>query len=218
MDLLIALVCGTGVAIAGVGFPGMLNMTTVDLTLHEGRNAGYTYAGGIGVMYALQAGVAMVITTYLPNPESWIEWIKEWSPFLLGGLAFVFAYRAWLHDGGNYDEENTVDEEEADEQSADTGDFLSGLGVALVNFIAIPYLFALGTWFINEDYFDARVWGKVGFALGAGLGAFLTFVFYTRFAHWIDEHAKPLTHNINWLMAGIMVVLCGYQTYTHYIV
>ncbi|THH40564.1 LysE family transporter [Neolewinella litorea] len=203
MELLTAVLIGLAAAAGATFFPGMLNMTSVNVSLRAGRRAGYAFAAGMAFTFTAQAGVAIFFANYFTTHPAIIGMLKQWAvvAFLFLAVFFLFkGYRARVAeaapDGGRYR----------------GSPFLRGILLALMNLLTVPYFFAVGGWLLADDHLSADALGRLGFMLGAGAGAMLIFGAYARLAEWMQRKALFLTRNINFLLGGLLAILALVQS------
>ncbi len=187
--------------------PGMLNMSVVNCSLEEDKWAAVRYAAGITVVMTAQAGIAIVGANYLRDNPDIIEILSWWAVPVLVLLALFFFFR-WYRE---HQSDKSV-EEQREENSVDRP-FSSGISVALLNFIAIPYYFAIGSWLMSDGVLTTAVVGKLLFVLGTGTGSMVILSGYAFGARWVDEHAHYITHHFHLLVGGLFVLLAGIQAF-----
>ncbi len=187
--------------------PGMLNMSVVNCSLQADRSAAVRYAAGISTIMTLQAGIAIVGANYLRQNPDIIELLSWWAVPVLIFLAAFFFFK-WYRENQS---DKTV-EEQREEQEVDSP-FSSGISVALLNFIAIPYYFAIGSWLMADDRLSTAVIAKCLFVVGTGAGNMAILSGYAIGATWIDRHAHYITHHFHLLVGSLFVVLAGIQAF-----
>ncbi len=202
MDLLTALLLGIIAVFLATFFPGMLNMTVVSTSLRVGRRAGYRFVAGLSLVLTLQAGIAMIFADYLANHPGIITGMKQWAVLIFLTLAIVFlgkGYRIYRK------------REEPEDQPYHGSPFWRGAGMAVANFLTLPYFFAAGGWLLSSGYLGNGLGEKLLFTTGAGIGSALIFGTYAKMAEWIRNHAEFLTRNINFILGGLFALLALIQ-------
>lgn len=202
MEILLALLIGLATAAGAVLFPGMLNMTAVSTSLRAGRRAGYRFASGLSSMLTLQAGVAIIFADFLVAHPGIIEGMKRWAIVIFGTLAVFFLIKGWRVQHADI---------AAEDRPYHGSPFWRGVAMAVMNFLTLPYFFAVGGWLIADGYLASALAPKVFFTVGAGLGSLTIFGAYARLADWIKRNALFLTRNINYILGGLFVVLAVAQ-------
>nr|WP_256534259.1 hypothetical protein [Lewinella sp. JB7] len=176
----------------------MLNMTSVNVSLRAGRRAGYQFAAGMAVAFTLQAGLAVFFANYFTAHPDILRLMKQWAAlvFLVLAVFFLFkGYRAKVAEARPYR----------------GSPFVRGAILAVMNFLTVPYFFALSGWLLTDGYLAGTAAARIGFTTGAGAGALFTFGAYARMADWMYRRARFLTRNINFVLGGLLAVLAVIQ-------
>ncbi|WP_420461291.1 LysE family transporter [Neolewinella sp.] len=207
MDFITALLLGLAAAVAATWFPGLLNMNSVSVTLRAGRRAGYVFGVGMTVAFTTQAALAVFFASYFAAHPRILTFMRQWAVLVLLVLAAFFlvkGFRAQLQHEGP--------ESKPYHGSA----FVRGIALALMNFLTVPYFFAVCGWLLSDGYLQSDFGSRTGFTLGAGTGAMLIFGAYTRCARWMQRRAHFLTRNINFVLGGILILLALVQAIRMY--
>ncbi|NJB86392.1 threonine/homoserine/homoserine lactone efflux protein [Lewinella marina] len=202
MYSLTAVLIGLAAAAGATFFPGMLNMTSVSVSLRAGRRAGYAFAAGMATTFTVQAGLAVFFANYFTDHPAIIPLLKEWAVAAFAVLAIFFFFKGYR---------GRVAEAAAEEQQYRGSPFLRGLVLALMNLLTVPYFFAVSGWLLADGYLAGDGLGRLGFTLGAGAGALIIFGAYARLAEWMQRKAFFLTRNINFLLGGLLMILAVVQ-------
>lgn len=185
----------------------MLNMSVVNCSLDADKWAAVRYAAGISVIMTVQAGIAIVGANYLRQNPDIVELLSWWAVPVLVFLAMFFFFK-WYRESRS---DKSVEEQRAEHKVENP--FSSGVSVALLNFIAIPYYFAIGSWLMSDDALSTAVMAKVLFVVGTGAGSMVILSGYAFGAIWIDRHAHYITHHFHLLVGSLFVLLAGIQAY-----
>ncbi|MGB3801721.1 MAG: LysE family transporter [Lewinella sp.] len=207
MESLTALLLGLAAAAGATLFPGMLNMTSVNVSLRAGRRAGYTFALGMAVTLAAQAAVAVFFARYLTANAMVLETMRHYAILVFLCLSAFFllkGYRAQISEVSHFD------------RPYRGSPFLRGSILAVMNLLTIPYFFAISGWFLAQGVLDDAPLARIFFAGSAGVGALLIFVAYVRMADWMYRNAKFFTRHINYFLSGLLLVLALAQSYRVY--
>ena len=207
MDYLTAFLIGMLSSAGAVLPPGMLNMSVVTASLESGRETGYRYAAGVVTVFLVQTAVAVVGVNYLRVNPDLVELLSWWAIPVLVCLAAYFFFK-WYRE---LQSAKSVEEQREEEDVKHP--FRQGMSVSLVNFLAIPYFFAIGSWLMNDGVLSPAAPAKVAFVVGAAAGAMLILAGYARAARWIDARAHYVSSHIHLLVGGLFVVLAGIQSY-----
>lgn len=199
VEVLTGLLFGLAAAAGATLFPGMQNMANVGVSLRAGRQAGYAFAAGLSVVFTIQAAVAVYFANALSRHPSIIAFMKQWAAFVFLFLAAVFLLKGFrarrLPVARPY-------------QGIP---FVRGMLLAGMNFLVIPYFFAISGYLLGDGYLDHGAASSTAFILAAGAGAMTVYRAYARGAHWIDRKAHFLTRNINFLLGGLLIILALVQ-------
>ncbi|CAH1000676.1 hypothetical protein LEM8419_01810 [Neolewinella maritima] len=210
MDLLIALLLGVAAAAGAVLPPGMLNLSVTATSLRAGPRAGYWYVGGVVTVFLVQASVAIVGVNYLRSKPDIVELLSWWAVPVLIFLAVFFLIKYLRKRSEGQLDETAPGEEDIRHP------YVQGLSVSLVNFLAIPYFFAIGSWLMIQGILSPAVVAKISFVAGAVAGAALILGAYARSAEWVDAHAHIITRHIHLVVAVVFGVLAGVQGWRVY--
>ena len=202
MESLSAVFLGLAAAAGATLFPGMLNMTSVNVSLRAGRRAGYAFALGMAVTLTVQAGLAVFFARYLTENTDILMSLRTWAVPMFVGLAGFFlikGYRAQSADVPAFD------------RPYRGIPFLRGAILAVMNLLTVPYFFAISGWFLADGYLSTGAPARLAFTLSAGLGALLNFMAYARLADWMHRNAQFFTRHINYFLGGLLLLLAMVQ-------
>lgn len=187
--------------------PGMLNMSVATTSLEAGKWAGIRYAAGIVTVFLVQTAIAIIGVNYLRGKPDIVELLSWWAIPVLAFLALYFFFKHYReHISGK-----SVERQREEKKVARP--YFEGIAVSLVNFLAIPYFFAIGSWLMADGVLSPAVISKVSFVVGAAAGALLILMAYASGAKWIDRHAHTVTRNIHLLVGLLFLTLAGVQAY-----
>ena len=202
MEFLTAVLLGLAAAVGATCFPGLLNMNSVSVTLRAGRRAGYVFGAGMALAFTAQAALAVFFASYFAAHPSILTFMRQWAVLVflvLAAFFFVKGFRAQLQH------------EDPAAKPFHGSPFMRGIALALMNFLTVPYFFAICGWLLSGGHLRGDLSARTGFTLGAGAGAMLIFGAYARSANWMERHAHFLTQNINFLLGGILAILAVVQ-------
>ncbi len=202
VELLTAAWLGFTAAAGATLFPGMLNMTTVNVSLRAGRSAGYALSAGMAITLSLQAGIAVFFARFLAANPYVLNQMKEWAILVFLFLAVFFlvkGYRAQAPDASHA------------ERSYRGSPFLRGAVLAVMNLLTIPYFFAISGWLLADGRLSASAPARLVFTISAGVGALMIFAGYARLAEWMYRRARFFTRHINYFLSGLLLILAVAQ-------
>lgn len=202
MQLLSALLLGFGTGFFSGLFPGMLNMTSVSVALERGRGRGRQFAVGAGTAVGTHALLALFFASYLTaHPEVFV-WLRQAAIAIFLLLAVFFLWRGLRP------------RVQAAARGGGRSALRFGFTLAIMNVLAIPYFFAIGSFAAGSGYFPLVGAYIPSFALAAGSGAALVFTLYVGSADYVARRASFIASNLNYLLSGLFVVLALIQLYT----
>ncbi len=207
MDFVTALLLGLAAAVGATWFPGLLNMNSVSVTLRAGRRAGYLFGAGMTVAFTAQAALAVFFASYFAAHPRILTFMRQWAVLVLLVLAAFFLVKGFRAQLRHEDSESTP---------YHGSPFVRGIALALMNFLTVPYFFAVCGWLLSDGHLRGDLGSRTGFTLGAGAGAMLVFAAYTRSARWMQQRAHFLTRNINFVLGGILILLAMIQAIRMY--
>ena len=185
----------------------MLSMSVTNCSLEAGKWKAIRYAAGIVTVFFIQAAIAIVGANYLRQNPDIVELLSWWAVPVLGFLAAFFLFK-WYRERQS---EKSI-EDQRDEHDVENP-YSSGVSIALMNFLAIPYYFAIGSWLMSDGVLSTAVLAKCLFVVGAAAGAMGMLSGYAFGARWIDDHAHYVTQHFHLIVGGLFVVLASVQAY-----
>lgn len=202
MYVLIAFAIGFIAAFVATGFPGMLNLHSVRVSLRSGRKAAYLGAAGMTLVFTGQIVIALFFADWLAQHPTVVSGMKRWAVFIFTVFALFFIAKGVQARRANIAFED---------QPERGGQFVRGLFMASMNFLTLPYFFAVGGWLLAAGYLKGDFLSDAAFVLGGAAGGASIFILYARSAYYVQRNAAYLTRNLNFIMGGIFVVLAVVQ-------
>lgn len=191
MDYFLPLIVGYFAAFLGLIAPSMLNMTAAKTSIEKGKKHGLQFAAGAASVVFIQAFIAVYFANKI-TPEI-IKILQKAAFFVLLGLAFFF-----------YSQARKKFKAEGKDKEGNT--FFIGMGMSSLNMLAVP--FYLGMAKVGEGYgMILEIPYSLVYVVGAVFGAFSLFSIYATFAEVIAQKAQFIAKNINYILAGLFVVL-----------
>lgn len=191
MNYILPLIIGYVAAFVGLIAPSMLNMTAARTSIEKGKKAGVLFAAGAASVVTVQAFIAVFFANKI-TPEI-IEKLQTAAIFVLLGLATFFFIQARKKFNA-----------EGKKKKGST--FINGMGMSSLNMLAVPFYLAMAK--VGESYgMLLEIPYSLVYVVGAVLGAFSLFTIYASFAEEIAEKAQFIAKNINYILAGLFVVL-----------
>lgn len=198
MDYLLPLAIGFFFAFIGLIAPSMLNMTAAKTSLEKGKKAGMQFAAGAASVVVIQASIGAYLANIFTT-EQFSEYKKILSIaafFVLLGLAIFFFMQARKKF-------------KADGKEKKGRTFFIGMGMSMLNMLAVPFYFGIAEGFQNSENFKISLDApyRYFYVVGAVLGAFTLFSIYATYANIITKKASFIAKNINYVLAGLFVLL-----------
>ena len=198
MDYLSPLLFGFLLAVVGIALPGMVNMTSVSVSIKRGLRAGLYYSAGAAATIILQAYIAVAFAGYLSQHPEIFTYIRAVSVAIFLALAFFFFYQA-------------LNAKAVKASQRKGRPFLLGMAVAGMNALNIPYFFTMGTVLKAEGLIQLHPPFHLFFVGGITAGAFVMLAAYARFAQFILKRANYFARNLNYFLSGLFLVLAVVQ-------
>ena len=182
----------------GIALPGMVNMTSVSVSIKQGMGAGLRYSAGASATIFLQAYIAVAFAGYLSLHPEIFTYIRSVSVAIFLALAFFFFYQA-------------LRSQEVKASPRKGRPLLLGAAVAGMNALNIPYFFTMGAVLKSEGLIGLSPPLHLFFVSGITLGAFTMLAAYANFAQFILKRANYLARNLNYFLSGLFLVLAVVQ-------
>ncbi len=192
MNYILPFIIGYLAAFIGLLAPSMLNMTAAKTSIEKGKKAGILFAAGAASIVIIQAFLAVYFAEKI-TPKI-ISFLGKIAFFVLMGLAFFF-----------YSQAKKKFKAEGSNKKGNT--YLIGMGMSSLNMLAVP--FYLGMAKLGQEKWNMllEIPYSLVYVIGAVLGAFSLFSIYATFAEVIANKAAFIAKNINYILAGLFVVL-----------
>lgn len=192
MELLNTFLLATLMSILGFLPPGLMNMTTVKVSLEQSRKNALKFISGTLVIIAVQAYIALYFAQYLAANPQVVQYLSYAGivVFLLLSVMFFRQAKSGKAIGGIAD-----------------GTFLAGFKMASMNMLAIPFFLAYSTAMEASDLIKNQIPDRYFFVAGAVFGCFLLFSAYMLLAEFIQKRAVFVARNINYILSALFIVL-----------
>lgn len=184
------------VLVAFVGFmpPGMLNMTSLKMSLENSRKKAIGFVAGAVTIILAQAFLAITFAKYLAQNPQIIEYLTYGAIVVFLGLAFLFYRQA---------RQKVNVEVKKQERSS----YLAGMAMSSMNMLAIPFFLGYSTLLEAKGWLQVDPPHNFVFALGAVFGAFSLFFIYVLFAEYIQKRVQFIAQNINYILSILFLLL-----------
>jgi len=194
------------VLVAFVGFmpPGMINMTSLKMSLEHHRSQAVQFVLGAVTIILIQAFLAVTFAKYLARNPHIIEYLTYAAIVVFLGLAYMF-----------YRQARRQLQLEVKEQKRNS--YLAGLTMSSMNMLAIPFFLGYSTLLEAKGWLDIDPPHNYVFSLGAVAGAFLLFFIYVLFAEFIQKRVQFIAKNINYILSLLFLVLALITIYNTFL-
>ncbi len=198
MDYLSPLFFGFLSAFLGISLPGMVNMTSVSVSIKQGLPSGLHYSAGGATTIFFEAYIAVAFAGYLGRHPEIFTYIRSASVVIFLTLAFFFLYQALY-----------AKELKASQRKGRP--YLLGIAVAGMNALFIPYFFTIGSVLKAEGLIQLHSPFHLLFVTGVSFGAFSMLAAYANFAQFILKRANYFARNLNYFLSGLFLLLAVVQ-------
>ena len=190
------------VLVAFIGFmpPGMINMTSLKMSLEYQRKQAILFVSGAVTIILIQAFIAVTFAKYLASNPQIIEYLSYAAIFVFLGLAYLFFRQA----------RQQLNLPVKDQKS---NSYLAGLTMSSMNMLSIPFFLGYSTLLEAKGWMNIEPPHNYVFALGAVAGSFLLFFIYILFAEYIQRRVQFVAKNINYILSLLFLVLAIITSY-----
>ena len=175
----------------------MLNMQVVSASLRDGRRKGYVFSGGMALVIAFQAALAVLFADWMTTGLRLVPLIKSYAIYILALLAAGFFVKGVL----------ARKQRQGKNEKPHTGSpFWRGVMLSAMNVLNIPFIFAIAGFLVSHDVLPESDGARLLYVPAVGLGAFATFCTYSRLAESISRNAAFFTRNIYFFIGGLLAL------------
>lgn len=202
MDYLIAFGIAWGFSFVGMLPPGMLNMTTVGLSMKKGFYPALWFAVGAAV---IEFGQALIVIKYSAKAESFLteyESIVNWvAVVVLIALALSFLLAKPQKDNSKVD----------DNLKEDKGTLFKGMTLAFANVLVYPFWLAQGIIWTQKGVLDGSWSFSIVFSIGIFAGSVAAYLVYILLGEKILSKFDAFANNLNKILAALFFFLAALQ-------
>ena len=182
--------------------PGILTLTTLKISIQQGKKAGYWFALGIGAVIAIQAFISLEFASF----------IKE-NPFVerniqIIGCAIFFLLSFYFFSLGK-----TKKKDQPAIETKNQNPFLQGAILALLNVFSIVFYAGTGLALNYGELLELNFIEILQFSIGSAVGSLAFLILIVKAAKVIDSKMALLSNNINYILGivtGFVAVLTLY--------
>ncbi|WP_236002846.1 LysE family translocator [Luteirhabdus pelagi] len=183
-------------AMIGVIPPGLLNMYAAKISMKEGRRKALMFSLGVCTTVIIQTFVALIAARYLDRHPEYVDMLQKVALGIFICLTIYFFFIA----------KDTRRNVPKDMQATKAARFFSGMFIAFLNLLPLPYWVYISITFAGFGWFTFEQPGLWAAVLGSGLGTFATLFIYIQFFRK-KEDRKRLNVNMNFIIGGITAAI-----------
>ena len=196
MSILINFIIGFLASLIGVIPPGLLNMYAAKISMKEGRKRGILFSIGVCVTVMLQTYIALIFARFLDQHPEYVDILQKVGLGIFMCLTIYFFFIA--KDTRRQMPNNMV--------RSKTNRFFSGMLLALLNLLPLPYWLYVSITFSGFGWFGFGQLEILSAVLASGLGTFVMLAIYVWFFRKKDR-PKQKGINMNYIIGGITAAI-----------
>lgn len=190
------LLIGVVGAFLGVLPPGLINIYALKVSIREGRKKALIFSAGVCATVFTQTVIALIFARYLEKHPEIIDVLQKVALGIFIALTIYFFFIA----------KDTRREIRNDEEKSKTSRFFSGMFVAALNLLPLPYWVYIGITFSAFGWFSFGIPDMYFAALGSAIGTFIALAIYVYFVKESDK-PKNFKINMNFIIGVITAVI-----------
>ena len=183
-------------ALIGVLPPGLINMYAAKVTMKEGRKKGMLFSIGVCVTVMIQTYIALLFAGYIEMHPGIVSVLQKVALGIFISLTIYFIFIA----------KDTRREIRDSDSYSKTSRFFSGMFIAVLNLLPLPYWIYLGITFSVFGWFSFSQPELSVAVLGSGIGTLAALALYVQFFRTRDEPQK-FTMNMNYIIGMVTAII-----------
>jgi threonine/homoserine/homoserine lactone efflux protein len=196
MTLIANFIIGFIAASLGVIPPGLLNMSAAKISMKEGRKKGLLFSIGVCVTVMIQTSVALIFARFLDRHPEYVDLLQKVALGIFICITIFFLFIA-------KDTRRPIPD---DVNRSKTNRFFSGMFLALLNLLPLPYWVYVSITFAGFGWFTFEQPGIWATVLASGMGTFAMLLVYVQFFR--KKKAKPGPNvNMNYIIGTITAII-----------
>jgi len=211
MEFILAFGIAFGFSFAGMLPPGMLNMTTVGLSMKKGFYPALMF--GIGAAF-IEFGQSLLVIKYSKIAADFLEkyemYVNYVAVAVLLALAFSFLFAKAKKENSKVDDNL---------KESDSNTLLKGMTLAFANVLVYPFWLAQGIyWSLPKNGFiDGQAvldgsWAlSITFSIGIFFGSVAVYAIYIMLGEKLLKKFDVIANNMNKILAGLFFLLAALQ-------
>lgn len=183
-------------ALIGVIPPGLINMYAAKVSMREGPKKGMLFSLGVCVTVMVQTYIALLFARYIEMHPGIVDVLQKVALGIFISLTIYFIFIA----------KDTRREIRDNDSYSKTSRFFSGIFLAILNLLPLPYWIYLGITFSAFGWFSfsqPELWVAV---VGSGLGTLSVLALYVHFFRARNEPQK-FKMNMNYIIGLVTAII-----------
>lgn len=183
-------------AMIGVLPPGLINMYAAKVSSGEGRKKGMLFSVGVCITVIIQTFVALLLARYIDMHPGVVQLLQQVALGIFISLTIYFFFIA----------KDTRREIRDQNSRSKTNRFFSGMFIAALNLLPLPYWVYISLTFSGFEWFsfsEPALWFAVA---GSGFGTLATLALYVHFFRAKDD-SQRLKMNMNFVIGIITAII-----------
>jgi threonine/homoserine/homoserine lactone efflux protein len=200
MLVLLNFIIGFLAALVGVIPPGLLNLYAAKVSVKEGRKQGFIFSLGVSATVMLQTFIALIFARYLDKHPEFVDILQKVGLGIFICLTIYFFFIA---------KDTRRQVPEGMERHSKTNRFFSGMLLALLNLLPLPYWLYISITFAGFGWFGFGQLELLAAVLASGMGTFVMlaiYVWYFRKQHKPEKKGVNMNYIIGFITAVISVI------------
>lgn len=196
---LFATLAGFVLSFVGSLPPGLISLTVTNENIRRGVRSALWIALGASLVEMIQAFVSVQFSQMLSIQEGILPYFR-WASvlvFLALGI-YLFAQKPRLKTTG---------------RDYAYRDFLLGVVVSSLNFLAYPYWIFYGTYLQAESWLGMSIWDGLFLGIGVCGGTFLAMLVYISLSKWMVDSLPQVIGAVNKGLGLLFILLAAWQLY-----
>ena len=181
--------------------PGLLNIYVAKVSRKEGRKKALVFSSGVIVTVFFQTYIALLFARYLNKNPELIDLLQKVALGIFVSLTVYFLFIA----------KDTRRELRQEAQHSKTSRFFSGMFLAALNVLPLPYWVYISITFSSFGWFTFNKPYLFPAALASAMGTFAVLIIYAWFFR-AKENQKPFRFNMNKIL-GIITAIIAVVTF-----
>lgn len=196
MAIFYNLIVGFLGSFVGVLPPGLINMYAAKISMKEGRKKGLLFSLGVCITVMVQTYVALLFARYIEMHPEIVNMLQKVALGIFISLTIYFIFMA----------KDTRREIRDREAHSKTNRIFSGIFIALLNLLPLPYWVYLSITFSAFNLFSfsqPELWIAV---IASGLGTFGSLAFYVQYFR-LKEESRKMKINMNYVIGLVTAII-----------